>query len=430
MSNAAQIESAVNWAAQRIQGLITNPITVNIQISAVTGASFLGEAGPAYDETYYSFSQIKSYLNTVSPQAYIVNYDPTPTGGLYVVPTAQAKAWGLIGESSAIDGTVTFNMSESYTFDPNNRAVPGEYDFIGVAEHELTHALGRSSGLGNLNGYELFFPIDLFRYSSSGAKTMTLGYYDYFSIDGGVTHLQTYDTDSDPADWWSNAVGDAFISSTPPDTQNGFSQADFDLIYALGYSENQATSLPVMTSSATAGAKPGVFFSYTIAATNGPSSFGVTSGLPSWLSVNQATGVISGTPPTTGIFTMTIVAANAQGAATSTLTINVSASGAAGDVFGGVVLSGNWFYSSWFGIYNNAWYPWIYRTDLGFIYVDTQGSDIYLWVENGSYGGNMGWLYTNSAVYPNVYSFSRKSWLWFNGGTNFYNYSTSSWETY
>ena len=120
----------------------------------------------------------------------------------------------------------------------------------------------------------------------------------------------------------------------------------------------------------------------------------------------------------------------ANSAATSTMTLVVTAPTTPSDPFGGVLLSGGWYYSSWFGYYNTSFYPWIYRTDLGFIYVDPNGSDLYLWVENGSYGGNMGWLYTTSSLYPNVYSFSRNSWLWFGGGTSFYNYSKSQWETY
>jgi hypothetical protein len=33
---------------------------------------------------------------------------------------------------------VTIGAGYSFTFDPNNRAVPGKYDFIGIAEHEIS----------------------------------------------------------------------------------------------------------------------------------------------------------------------------------------------------------------------------------------------------------------------------------------------------
>jgi hypothetical protein len=57
---------------------------------------------------------------------------------------AEAKALGLLaGNATGIDGYVGFNNSANYTFNPNNRAVAGEYDFIGLALHEITEVMGR-----------------------------------------------------------------------------------------------------------------------------------------------------------------------------------------------------------------------------------------------------------------------------------------------
>ena len=59
-----------------------------------------------------------------------------PTGGrAFRMSNAEAKALGLRAANAAgIDGWVGFNSTAGYTFDPNNRAVAGEFDFIGVAE--------------------------------------------------------------------------------------------------------------------------------------------------------------------------------------------------------------------------------------------------------------------------------------------------------
>ena len=68
----------------------------------------------------------------------------------------------------------------------------------------------------------------------------------------------------------------------------------------------------------------GVAFSYVIAGTGGPTSFGA-SGLPAGLSLNTASGLISGTPTTAGTYTVTLSATNAAGVGTGTLTLTVNA---------------------------------------------------------------------------------------------------------
>src|SRR5437868_11684450 len=81
---------------------------------------------------------------------------------------------------------------------------------------------------------------------------------------------------------------------------------------------------PVITSSLTATGQVVVAFSYTIAATNSPTSYNAT-GLPAGLSVNTATGVISGTPAAGtdagSPYTATIRATNSGGTGRGTLTL-------------------------------------------------------------------------------------------------------------
>ena len=64
--------------------------------------------------------------------------------------------------------------------------------------------------------------------------------------------------------------------------------------------------------------------SYPIAATSTPTSYGAT-GLPAGLSVNSATGLISGTPTATGTSTVTLSATNAAGTGNATLTLTIAA---------------------------------------------------------------------------------------------------------
>jgi autotransporter-associated beta strand protein len=79
---------------------------------------------------------------------------------------------------------------------------------------------------------------------------------------------------------------------------------------------------PVISSATTAGGTSGTAFSYQITASNTPTSY-AASGLPTGLSVNTGTGLISGTPTTTGVTSATISATNAGGTGSATLTITV-----------------------------------------------------------------------------------------------------------
>ena len=80
---------------------------------------------------------------------------------------------------------------------------------------------------------------------------------------------------------------------------------------------------PVITSTGSATGTVGVAFSYQIAATNSPASFNAT-GLPTGLSVNTGTGLISGTPTTSGASSITLSATNTFGTGTRPLTLTIS----------------------------------------------------------------------------------------------------------
>ncbi len=84
---------------------------------------------------------------------------------------------------------------------------------------------------------------------------------------------------------------------------------------------------PQITSAAKASGTVGTSFQYQITATNSPTSFNAT-GLPSGLSVNTGTGLISGTPTAGGTFNVNLSATNGSGTGTAilTLTINSAAS--------------------------------------------------------------------------------------------------------
>jgi hypothetical protein len=102
------------------------------------------------------------------------------------------------------------------------------------------------------------------------------------------------------------------LATNPGQTSTG------DLVLTL------ADDIPVIISATSASGKQGFPVSYTISATNDPAWFGADP-LPTGLSVDNVTGIISGIPLVTGTFAITIDATNAYGAASQTLTLNLAA---------------------------------------------------------------------------------------------------------
>ena len=90
-----------------------------------------------------------------------------------------------------------------------------------------------------------------------------------------------------------------------------------------------SASAPVISSSLAATGTVGTAFSYQIAASGSPTSFGAT-GLPAGLTLNTGTGAITGTPTVAGTSNVSISATNGSGTGTATLVITISPSGGGG----------------------------------------------------------------------------------------------------
>jgi sugar lactone lactonase YvrE len=89
---------------------------------------------------------------------------------------------------------------------------------------------------------------------------------------------------------------------------------------------NVATgSAPQITSTTLAGGAISEPFRYTIVASNQPTSY-AAAGLPSGLTINTATGVITGSPTDSGTFSVTLRATNGGGTGSATLSLTITPS--------------------------------------------------------------------------------------------------------
>jgi hypothetical protein len=256
-------KTALADAAAYLDSLITNNITVNIQVGwgedngAPITPDSLSTGGPQQDGIGMTYAQLKAALSanatSAADQTMLANMpavDPTDGGNFYIT-AAQQKAWGLLPANGAeIDGNIGFSSTENWTFDPNSRSVAGAYDFIGDAEAEITHVLGRFAGL-QLSAPGWYSPLDLMRYAGPGANELTVGAPAYFSINGGATNLDSFNTAGDPSDWTTSVRSDAFGDGYTDQTMV-MTQTDQTLLDTLGYTIAGAPApTPVATPTAT-----------------------------------------------------------------------------------------------------------------------------------------------------------------------------------
>lgn len=176
------------------------------------------------------------------------------------VTRAEAKAMGLLAPSDALDASITFNSGFSLDFDPSNGISAGQYDFAGIATHEIGYILGFESSVddydycgasnsncgGPISGSdENSSVLDLFRYSNPFGTGYIMDQSadardKYFSIDGGQTLGPLFSSgvflgDGYQASHWKNNSGGIMDPTAAAGQLLLITQNDITALDAIGW---------------------------------------------------------------------------------------------------------------------------------------------------------------------------------------------------
>jgi hypothetical protein len=233
---------SIQAAANILDQTFIDPITVNITVgygeltTTSLGVQTLsnGEAeASVFNGHVYSYGAIRQLLGADLDTSVQSGVSALPLGSTIqgqsrlIVWSAEEKALGLIaGSAAALDAAVGFAAGI-----PTNL-------LVGVALHELTHAMGRTPDGGGSSPPDVF---DLYRFSSVGARLFgspNTAPAAYFSLNNGQTHLADYGQASDPGDFLNSSnltTNDAFNEDYNSRTLQLLTQVDLLQMEALGF---------------------------------------------------------------------------------------------------------------------------------------------------------------------------------------------------
>lgn len=271
----AQQQQAFIQAGERWAALFSDPVTLTMTVGVETlGNGVLAQAGSR--RLTYSYSEFHSALgndrssaddfqgystlSTGSSFGMLINRtsdNPNGAGSAtpYVdvagannttinLPAANARALGLAVSAGTVtgclgncDSLLVFGNSFTWDYDGSNGISAGAYDFVGIATHEIGHALGFVSGVDLLDGnsppvggpfpanqFTFVSALDLFRYSALSTAAGVIDFsadtrVKYFSLDGGITAGPQFSTgrnfgDGQQNSHWKDAMGLGIMDPT------------------------------------------------------------------------------------------------------------------------------------------------------------------------------------------------------------------------
>jgi hypothetical protein len=249
------MKAACTYTALQLTSRYNDNINVNIMVTSRAGTNGLGESN-SFIRTVNDYAALRNAMVADSKTAddatalgaggSIPMADPITGNHVYQVTQAQAKALGIIPDDAVtLDGTFTFLGGQMYTYDPNNRAVAGRFDFVGLAMHEFTEIMGRIGNMGAGTGTPQYQQMDLFHYTGAGVRGLNSGPGRSFSFDNGTTLLKAFnDFNANMGDLqdWADGTNDAFNAFSSDGVLNDLSDVDLQVMDVIGYDRVTATT--------------------------------------------------------------------------------------------------------------------------------------------------------------------------------------------
>ncbi|MFO0842136.1 MAG: NF038122 family metalloprotease [Gemmataceae bacterium] len=227
------------------------------------------QAGPAFNMLLNRTSNNPNGSGSATP--YLDN-DGDANNTTINMSNANAKALGLLAaNNAAVDASISFSNLFTWDFDPSNGINAGAFDFVGIATHEIGHALGFISGVDILDinsppvrgpfrddQFTFVSTADLFRFSAASVQ-QGVGVIDwtadtrnkYFSVDGGTTAGALFSNgvnfggDGRQASHWRDNLGLGIMDPTAaPGELLAISNNDIRLFDVIGYNLGATPAVP------------------------------------------------------------------------------------------------------------------------------------------------------------------------------------------
>ncbi len=283
-----ETSATVSWASN-LDGNLGNGTSINVNSLSVGTHTITASAD---DGSLQSTDSITLNVFTASAvnETFTLKFRTTANGGVYA-PSNVVAAW-IETQAGAYVKTVG--------------------RFGDVYHTELRHWTAAAGGV-DVDGY-----MGATRSSHANTITVTWNINSNISPDG----IYEIHLDATEDNWGvvpNHNTSISIIKNGIPQSGGSFSQGNFNIV-SWSYSGRP----PVINSSLTDTAVSSQAYSYFIGGTNSPTAFNAT-GLPSGLSINTATGEISGTPSGSGPYSVSITATNAAGSDTQTLDLTLDA---------------------------------------------------------------------------------------------------------